>query len=115
MKYLIVCSIIFSSYTFAQRKNDMINHAKDSLAKENVISFLDFSKKDLPVQNSNLKYTSEINKNLDQLLINSINFNSAINSRAVNPADVGTFDRPRINTMDMVNKQLMSIQIYKSK
>jgi hypothetical protein len=107
--------ILFSSSIFAQSKNDRNNNAKDSLAKKNIISFSDFSKKDLSVQNSNLKYTSEINKNLDQLLINTINFNTVINSRAVSLSDVGTFSKPRINAFNMVGRELMNIQIYKSK
>ncbi|HEX7870366.1 MAG TPA: hypothetical protein VF455_09660 [Chryseobacterium sp.] len=115
MKNLVLIFIVFSSFAFAQQKKDASLNFKDSLAVKNVNSILDYSKKSFSNLNSDLKSSSEVNRNLDQLLINTINFNTVINNRAVTPTDAGTFYRPRVDAMDMLGRKVLSLQVYKSK
>lgn len=115
MKNLVLIFTVFSSFVFAQQKKDTSLNLKDSLAVKNVNSILDYSKKSFSNLNSDLKSSSEVNKNLDQLLINTINFNTVINNRAVTPTDAGTFYRPRVDAMDMLGRKVLSLQVYKSK
>ncbi|UOE38730.1 hypothetical protein [Chryseobacterium oryzae] len=115
MKNLVLIFMVFSSFIFAQQKKDLSLSFKDSIAVRNVNSILDYSKKTFSSFNSDLKSSSEVNKNLDQLLINTINFNTVINNRAVTSTDVGTFYRPRVDAMDMLGRKVLSLQVYKSK
>ncbi|MCY0970054.1 hypothetical protein [Chryseobacterium wangxinyae] len=113
MKIPVLVLTVVSSLVFAQQKNDLSLNLRDSLAVKNVNSILDHSKKTF--SNLSLKSSSEINKNLDQLLINDINFNSVINNHSVTSVDAGTFYRPRIDATDLMGRQLLHLQIYKSK
>lgn len=115
MKSSVLIFTVFSSFAFAQQKRDLSLNMKDSLAVKNVNSILDYSKKSFSNLSSDLKSSSEVNKNLDQLLINDINFNSVINNRSVTSVDAGTFYRPRIDGMDMLGRKVLSLQVYKSK
>jgi len=93
MKNLVLIFTVFSSFIFAQQKKDLSLSFKDSIAVRNVNSILDYSKKTFSSFNSDLKSSSEVNKNLDQLLINTINFNTVI----------------------MLGRKVLSLQVYKSK
>lgn len=115
MKNLVLVFTVFSSFIFAQQKKEVSLNLKDSIAVRNVNSILDYSKISFSNLNSDLKSSSEVNKNLDQLLINTINFNTVINNRAVTTADAGTYYKPRIDGMDMLGRKILSLQIYKSK
>lgn len=115
MKNLVLIFTVFSSFVFAQQKKDLSVNLKDSIAVKNVNSILDYSKKSFSNLNSDLKSSSAMNKNLDQLLINTTNFNTVINNRAVTSADAGTFYRPRVDAMDMLGRKVLSLQVYKSK
>lgn len=115
MKNSVLIFTVLSTFVFAQQKKNMSLNVKDSLAVKNVNSILNYSKKSFSNLNSDLHNSSEVNKNLDQLLINNINFNSIINNRSVSSVDAGTFYRPRIDAVDLVGRQLLNIQIYKSK
>lgn len=115
MKILVLILTVLSSCFFAQQKRNFSLDIKDSLAVKNVNSILDYSKKSFSNLNSDLSSSSEVNKNLDQLLINTINFNTVINNRAVTPTDAGTFYRPRVDVMDMLGRKVLSLQVYKSK
>lgn len=88
---------------------------KDSTAVRNVNSILDYSKISFSNLNSDLTSSSDVNKNLDRLLINTINFNTVINNRAVTMVDAGTYYKPRIDGMDMLGRKIFSLQVYKSK
>lgn len=114
MKNLVLIFTILSSFAFAQQKKELSLNHKDSIALRNVNSILDYSKKSFSL-NTDLKSSSEVNKNLDQLLINTINFNTIINNRSVTPADAGTFYKPRVDAMDMLGRKVLSLQVYKSK
>lgn len=115
MKTLILIFTVFSSFIFAQQKKEMFFNLKDSIAVKNVNTILVHSKKSFSTLNSDLISSSEVNKNLDQLLINTINFNTVINNRAVTTADAGTYYKPRIDGMDMLGRKVFSLQVYKSK
>ena len=115
MKTLVLILTVLSTSVFAQQKRDLSLDIKDSLAVKNVNSILDYSKKSFSNLNSDLKSSSEVNKNLDQLLINTINFNTVINNRAVTPIDAGTFYRPRVDAMDMLGRKVLNLQVYQSK
>lgn len=88
---------------------------KDSTAVRNVNSILDYSKISFSNLNSDLTSSSDVNKNLDRLLINTINFNTVINNRAVTTVDAGTYYKPRIDGMDMLGRKIFSLQVYKLK
>lgn len=115
MKNSVLVCMLLSSFVFAQHKKDLSWNMKDSLAVKNVNSILNYSKKSFSNLNSDLKNSSEVNKNLDRLLINTINFNTVINNRAVTAADAGTYYKPRIDGMDMLGRKVLSLQVYKSK
>ncbi|MCD1116517.1 hypothetical protein [Chryseobacterium turcicum] len=115
MKILVLILTVLSSSFFAQQKRNLSLDIKDSLAVKNVNSILDYSKKSFSNLNSDLKSSSQVNKNLDQLLINTINFNTVINNRAVTLVDAGSFSKPRIDAVDMLGRKLLSVQVYKSK
>lgn len=115
MKNLGLIFTVISSFVFAQHKKDLSLNFKDSIAVKNVNSILDYSKKSFSNLNSDLKSSSEVNKNLDQLLINTINFNTVINNRSVTPTDLGAFYNPRIEAMDMLGRKVLNLQVYKSK
>ncbi|MDF2553906.1 MAG: hypothetical protein K0R36_1980 [Chryseobacterium sp.] len=115
MKNSVLFFTVLSSFVFAQQKKDLSLNMKNSLAVKNVNSILNYSKKSFSNLSSDMKSSSEVNKNLDQLLINDINFNSVINNRSVTSVDAGTFYRPRIDAIDLVGRQLLNVQIYKSK
>lgn len=115
MKYLVLFFTVLSSFFFAQQKKDLSLNMKDSLAVKNVNSILNYSKKSFLNLSLDQKSSSEINKNLDQLLINDINFNSVVNNRSLTSVDAGTFYRPRIDATDLIGRQLLNVQIYKSK
>ncbi|AZB28284.1 hypothetical protein [Chryseobacterium balustinum] len=115
MKILVLILTVLSSCFFAQQKRNFSLDIKDSLAVKNVNSILDYSKKSFSNLNSDLSSSSEVNKNLDQLLINTINFNTVINNRSVTPTDAGTFYKPRVDAMDMLGRKVLSLQVYKSK
>jgi hypothetical protein len=115
MKNLVLVFTVFSSFIFAQQNKNVSLNLKDSIAVRNVNSILDYSKISFSNLNSDLKSSSQVNKNLDQLLINTINFNTVINNRAVTTADAGTYYKPRIDGMDMLGRKILSLQVYKSK
>ncbi|REC55438.1 hypothetical protein DRF62_06535 [Chryseobacterium piscium] len=115
MKTLVLVFTVLSTFAFSQQKRSLSSEINDSLAVKNVNSILINSKKSFSNLNSDLKSSSEVNKNLDQLLINTINFNTVINNRAVTPTDAGTFYRPRVDAMDMLGRKVLSLQVYKSK
>ena len=115
MKISILVFTVLSSLVFSQQKKDWSLNLRDSLAIINVNSILDYSKKSFSNLNSELKSSSEVNKNLDQLLINTINFNSVINNRSVTAVNAGTFYKPRIEANNLVGRQLLNVQLYKSK
>lgn len=115
MKNLVLIFTAFSSFIFAQQKKVVSLNLKDSIAVRNVNSILDYSKISFSNLNSDLKSSSEVNKNLDRLLINTINFNTVINNRAVTASDAGTYYKPRIDGMDMLGRKVLSLQVYKSK
>ena len=115
MKNLVLIFTVFSTFIFAQQKKDVFSNVKDSIAVRNVNSILDYSKKSFSSFNSDLKNSSDMNRSLDQLLINTINFNTVINNRAVTTVDAGTYYKPRIDGMDMLGRKVLSLQVYKSK
>lgn len=115
MKNLVLIFAVFCSFVFAQQKKEVYLNLKNSIAVRNVNSILDYSKISFSNLNSDLKSSSEVNKNLDRLLINTINFNTVINNRAVTAADAGTYYKPRIDGMDMLGRKVLSLQVYKSK
>lgn len=114
MKILVLIFTVLSTFVFAQQKRNSSSD-NDSLAVKNVNSILTHSKKSFSNLNSDLKSSSEVNKNLDQLLINTINFNTVTNNRSVTPTDAGTFYKPRVDAMDMLGRKVLSLQVYKSK
>lgn len=115
MKTLILIFTIFSVSAFGQQKRNFGLITKDSLAVQNVNSILDYSKKSFSDFKSDLQHSSEINKNLNQLLVNTINFNTVINGQYVDRVSAGTFTNPRIDAVDKVGRTVMSIPVYKSK
>ncbi|KUJ49961.1 hypothetical protein [Chryseobacterium sp. JAH] len=115
MKNLVLVFTVFSSFIFAQQNKKMSLNLKDSTAVRNVNSILDYSKISFSNLNSDLTSSSDVNKNLDRLLINTINFNTVINNRAVTTVDAGTYYKPRIDGMDMLGRKIFSLQVYKLK
>lgn len=114
MKALVLVFTVLSTLVSAQQ-NKLLSSDKDSLAVKNVNSILIHSKKTFSNLNSDLKSSSEVNKNLDQLLMNTINFNTVINNRSVTSTDAGTFYKPRVDAMDMLGRKVLNLQVYKSK
>jgi len=115
LKNLVLVFTVFSSFIFAQQNKKMSLNLKDSTAVRNVNSILDYSKISFSNLNSDLTSSSDVNKNLDRLLINTINFNTVINNRAVTTVDAGTYYKPRIDGMDMLGRKIFSLQVYKLK
>lgn len=115
MKALVLVFTVLSTSVFAQQKRNLSSDINDSLAVKNVNTILINSKKYFSNLNSDLKSSSELNKNLDQLLINTINFNTVINNRSLTSTDAGTFYKPRVDAMDMLGRKVLSLQVYKSK
>ena len=115
MKNLVLIFTLFSTFIFAQQKKEVSSNIKDSIAIRNVNSILNYSKKSFSSFNSDLKNSSDMNRSFDQLLINTINFNTVINNRAITIVDAGTYYKPRIDGMDMLGRKVLSLQVYKSK
>ena len=115
MKTLVLIFTVFSISAFGQQKRNLTSDLNDSLAKKNVNSIIINSKKSFSNLNLDLQTYSEMNKNTDQLIMNTINFNTAINNRSVNQVDMGLYSRPRFDAMDMISRNLMSVPVYKAK
>lgn len=117
MKTLVLIFTVFSISAFGQQKRNLTLDLNDSLAKKNVNSIIINSKKTFSNSNLNLDLQtySEMNKNTDQLIMNTINFNTAINNRSVNQIDMGSYGRPRFDAMDLISRDIMSVPVYKAK
>lgn len=115
MKTLILIFTAFSAIAFGQQKRNLVADLKDSLAVKNVNSILNNSKKTFSNYNLNLdsQSYSELNKNRDQLLVNTINFNTAMYNK-VNQIYVGG-NGYRIDAMDLMNRTIVSVPVYKAK
>ena len=115
MKTLVLIFTVFSISAFGQQKRNLTSDLNDSLAKKNVNSIIINSKKSFSNLNLDLQTYSEMNKNTDQLIMNTINFNTAINNRSVNQIDMGSYGRPRFDAMDLISRDIMSVPVYKAK
>lgn len=115
MKKLVFVFTVFSALVYGQQKRNLDWFAKDSVAVKNVNSILDYSKKSFSNLKSDVNSSSAMNKNLNQLLVNTINFNTVVNSQYVTSVEAGTFTKPRIDAVDRAGRMLMSIPVYKSK
>ena len=117
MKKLFFVFTVFSALVYGQQKRNLDWSTKDSVAVKNVNSILDYSKKSFSYSNlkSDVNSSSAMNKNLNQLLVNTINFNTVVNGQYVTSVEAGTFTKPRIDAVDRAGRMLMSIPVYKSK
>jgi hypothetical protein len=115
MKKLVFVFMVFSALVYGQQKRNLDWSTKDSVAVKNVNSILDYSKKSFSNLKSDVNSSSAMNKNLNQLLVNTINFNTVVNGQYVTSVEAGTFTKPRIDAVDRAGRMLMSIPVYKSK
>lgn len=115
MKKLVFVFTVFSALVYGQQKRNLDWSTKDSVAVKNVNSILDYSKKSFSNLKSDVNSSSAMNKNLNQLLVNTINFNTVVNGQYVTSVEAGTFIKPRIDAVDRAGRMLMSIPVYKSK
>ena len=115
IKVLVLISMGLFVCSFGQEKEHSSIIVMDSLAKRNTKTILSYSRKNNPSYNSEFRNPSELNKNVNQLLVNTINFNSLLNNRAVTAVDAGTLVKPRVNTLEKLGKNVFGIKAFKSK
>lgn len=115
MKSLILILTALSILAFGQQKKNLDGATKDAIAVNNVNSILISSKKSYPNLKSDLSHSSEMNKNVNQLLISAVNFNTVINGQYLDHVSVGTFTRPRVDALDKAGRTVLSVPVYKSK
>ena len=115
MKTLILIFTAFSAIAFGQQKRNLPLVAKDSVAVKNVNSILDYSKKTYFTSDTDFNLKSDIENNVNQLLINKNNFDN------INGGRYGDYNTPwsladsRLNAIGTQVRTLTSIPVYKSK
>jgi len=115
MKILILILTVFSAIAYSQVIRSSDFSAEDSLAAKNVKSILNYSKKSFFNSGTDLSKKSEIQYNVNQLLINKNSFNT------VNGGSYGDYTSPwmlsesRINKVNTQVRTVLSVPIYKSK
>ncbi|MBW7676652.1 hypothetical protein [Chryseobacterium chendengshani] len=114
MKTLLLIFTAFSVFAFGQKRNLDIE-TKDSVAVKNVNSILDYSKKTYFASDKALSLKSEIENNVNQLLINKNNFDN------INGVRYGGYTTPwsladlRLNTAGSQHiRTITTIPVYNS-
>lgn len=115
MKTLILTLTGISAIAFGQEKRNLDWSTKDSIAVNNVNSIFVNSKKSFANLKPDLQNSSEIRKNVNQLNVNTINFNPVMNGQYIDQMTSGTMTRPRVDAIDRAGRTVLSVPVYKTK
>lgn len=115
MKTLVLLFTIISMLSYGQQKNRLVSSANDSVAVKNVKSIFHYSKKTFSTSDFNIYNVSDLNKNVNQLLLNTLIFNSAINNLGVNQLLIQNSNNFENNTFDMIGDAVVRESIINAK
>lgn len=107
MKTLVLIFTVISMLSYGQEKNKLDSSANDSVAVKNVNSIIHYSKKTFSTSDFNIYNVSDLNKNVNQVLLNTLIFNSAVNSRGVNQILIQNSNSFQNNTFDLMGDAIM--------
>lgn len=106
--------LLVSTITFAQNTNPDLKRNLDSLAVRNAEDILFHAKKQLVSSNFALQQQSEITRNTQELIRNTLNFNNLLKND-LTVADHPLYAQPYQNTANQGLQTLFHIPVYQSK